>query len=111
MADQDYTRGQQGGAQEEMKVSRVETQSQQAESLTAREPLLKINEAWKIPSAADSPRSRFPMAMGGRFVLGLCGLGNRPFWFFCDTTGEFFAASTSRSCANTSKLSGTKEPR
>jgi len=31
--------------------------------------------------------------MGGTFVLALCGLGSRPFWFFCGTTGEFFAAS------------------
>jgi hypothetical protein len=110
MAEQDYTRRQHGGAHEEMKVSRVETQSQQAECLTAREPLLKIDEAWKIPSAADSPRSRFPIATGGTFVLALCGLGNRPFWFFCGTTAEFFAVSTSRSCANRSKPSGTKEP-
>jgi hypothetical protein len=49
MAEQDHTRRQNGGAQEEMKVSRVETQNPQARSLTAREPLLKIDEAWKIP--------------------------------------------------------------
>jgi hypothetical protein len=78
--------------------------------LTAREPLLKIDEEWKIRSTADSPKSPFPIAMGGTFVLALCGLGSRPFWFFCGTTGEFFAASMSRSCANTSKPSGRKEP-
>jgi len=77
--------------------------------LTAREPLLKIDEAWKIPSAADLPRSPFPIAMGGTFVLALCGPGNRPFWYFSGTMDESFAASTSRSCANTSKPSGTKE--
>jgi hypothetical protein len=107
MAEQDYTRRQRSGAQEEMKVSGVETHSPQAGCLTAREPLLKIDEAWKTPSTADSPRSLFPTAMGGTFVLALCGPDNRPFWFFCGTTGEFFAASTSRSCANTSKPSTT----
>jgi hypothetical protein len=110
MAEQDYTRRQHGGAQEEIKAFRVETQSPQARCLTAREPLEKADEEWKIPSTADSPKSSFPTAMGETFVLALCGPGSRPFWFSCGTTGEFFAASTSRSCANTSKPSGTTEP-
>jgi hypothetical protein len=110
MEEQVYTRRRQGGAQEEMKASRVETQSPQTGCLTAREPLLKIDEEWKTRSTADSPKSPFPIAMGGTFVLARYGTGSRPLWFFCGTTGEFFAASTSRSCANTSKPSGRKEP-
>ena len=77
--------------------------------LTVGRALLKIDEAWKILSAAGSQRSSFLIAMGRRFVSALCGPGKPLFWFFCDITAESFAASTSRSCANTSKPSATKE--
>ena len=72
--------------------------------------LLKMDEAWKILSAASLQTSPFPIAMGGRSCLAHCGPSNRPCWFFSATMAEFFAASTPRSCANTSKSSGTKEP-
>jgi hypothetical protein len=110
MAEQDYTRGGNSCSRKEIGTETVKIHEPPRRRLTAQEPLPKI-EAWKIPSVADLPRSPFPIAMGGTFVLALCGPGNRPFWFFCGTTAEFFAASTSRSCANTGKPSATEEPR
>jgi len=81
----------------------------EAERLTVGSTLLKIDEAWKILSAAGLQRSPFPIVMGRSCVLGLCGRSNPQFWFFSGITAEYFAASTSRSCANTSKPSATKE--
>jgi|HubBroStandDraft_1064217.scaffolds.fasta_scaffold200590_3 hypothetical protein len=78
--------------------------------LTLFVAVLKMDEAWIVRSVADSQISPFPIVMDGRFVSALYGPGKRPFWFFCGTMDEFFAASTSRSCANTSRPSATKEP-
>jgi hypothetical protein len=90
MGEQDYTRRRHGGAQEEIKEFRVETQSAQARCLTAREPLEKTDERWKMSSTADSPKSPFPIAMGGTFVWLLVGRAAGRSGFSAARWGEFF---------------------
>ena len=54
-------------------------------------------------SARGSQISFFRTPSGGKSVSVRCGRTNRPSSFFYGTMAEFFAASMSRSCANTSK--------
>jgi hypothetical protein len=99
-----HTLTMQGGALRiEERLSSREKGSVEVERLTLQAALLKIDGPWTLPKAASYRRSPFLIAMGGRFASVLCGPRNQPCWFFFGTMDESFAASTSRSCANTSR--------